>query len=57
MHIMTFVVIVWFEKIMAGNSSSHTIIRGSSLNANYHKVDELCGSQITSVIYDITVLL
>ncbi len=33
-----------------------SIIRGSSLNANYH-IDELCGSQITSVIYYITVLL
>ncbi len=28
-----------------------SIIRGSSLNANYHKVDELCGSQITSFIH------
>ncbi len=34
-----------------------SIIRGSSLSANYHKVDELCGSQITSVIHYISVLL
>ncbi len=28
-----------------------SIIRGSSLNANYYNVDELGGSQITSVIH------
>ncbi len=32
-------------------------IRGSSLNANYHKVHELCGSQISSVNHYITGLL
>ncbi len=32
-----------------------SIIRGSSLNANYHKVDELCGIQITSGIHYIIV--
>ncbi len=59
-EIITFLVDNWCRDTLISRIQcicSTTITPGSSLNANYHKVDELCGSQITSAIHYITVLL